>query len=162
MRNTSRSIQRLTRLLPGVLMLAVCVVLLTPSPRADADNGEQPAEQAAAPVIVSVQSSGGTFEVYPAQINLNTNADHQSIIVRSRRDDGVTVDLTEAVNLALEDGNIATVQDGVVRPAADGSTHLVVTHNGETARIPVTVSQAGEERRVSFRLDVIPEPLHWK
>ena len=154
MRNKTRDFKRIAGVLPGLLILLACVIVLTPRHQADANNNETEAQPANTPAAPPPQNA--SFEVYPAQISLATNADQQSVIVRTRRADGVTIDLTNQAQISVEDTNIATVQDGVVTPAADGSTNLLVAHGGETVRVPITVTQAGEARPTSFRLDVIP------
>ncbi|XAM01651.1 DUF1549 and DUF1553 domain-containing protein [Phycisphaeraceae bacterium D3-23] len=109
--------------------------------------------QAAAPAV-AVQP--GELEVYPASIDLNTNADHQSLVVRTRRADGVTVDLTHSATYRVENAELASVEGNVVHPKQDGETAIIIEHGGKTARVPLTVSEAGADRPISFRLDVMP------
>ncbi|MFI4859563.1 MAG: DUF1549 and DUF1553 domain-containing protein [Phycisphaerales bacterium JB063] len=117
-------------------------------------NADEPATTPAQAPAQAEQPGG--LEVYPASIDLNTNADHQSLVVRTRRADGVTVDLTHTATYRLENESLASIDGNVIRPLQDGETTVVVEHNGQSARIPLTVREAQADRPISFRLDVMP------
>ena len=127
----------------GVLSLAI-----VQANAQDAQPAEAPAQAAAA--------APGDLEVYPPSIDLNTSADHQTLAVRIRRADGVTIDLTRAATYRVENDELASIEGNTLRPLADGETFVIVEHDGKTARVPLTVRAAGEERPISFRLDVMP------
>lgn len=142
------------RLLPAVALLAGAAAVLYPNLRADAGQ-PGPSSVAVAPALNSADKPGG-LEVYPAAINLTTSADAQCVVVRARRADGVTLDLTGKAVYTVEDPAIAEVHAGVLTPRADGQTTLIVEHRGQRTRVPVKVERSGEDRPVSFRLDVLP------
>ena len=150
---------KLARLLPGLALIAGAAVVLYPNLSATADEpapANATAQTTTTAPTPAIDYKPGDLEVYPAQIDLTTNADAQSVVVRTRRADGVTIDLTGKATLSVEDSNIAEVKGGALYPKADGGTTLIVKHEGKTARVPVTVAKAGEERPASFRLDVLP------
>ena len=139
------------QLVPGlVLMAGACALLITNLP-ADADPGvARPAR------VIQTVAPAGQIEVYPPKIELSTREDEQAIVVRVRRADGVTEDLTRKAKLTLANPSIASVQHGVLRPGSDGDTQLVVEHEGQRVTIPVSVKHATQGRPISFRLDVLP------
>ncbi|MBX2852885.1 MAG: DUF1549 and DUF1553 domain-containing protein [Phycisphaeraceae bacterium] len=137
------------RLLPALLLMVGAGALLVPNLPADADPGAaRPARAQAAPA--------GALEVYPPKIELSTREDGQAVVVRARRGDGVTEDLTRKAKLSIADPSIASVKHGVLRPGSDGETQLIVEHNKQRVTIPVTVKHATKTRPISFRLDVLP------
>lgn len=140
-----------TRSLPGLLLLAGACAVLYPNPPADAGPGNDHRPKANAAAV-----STGPLEVYPAAIELSTRADHQAVVVRTRRADGVTQDLTRQAKLTVADPTIASVKHGVLTPGSDGDTQLIVEHGGQRATIPVTVRDVNKTRSISFRLDVLP------
>ena len=149
----SKRISRLAgagRLLPGLLLMIGAGALLVPNLPADADPGA--ARRARAQAAPAEQQ----LEVYPDQIELSTREDEQAVVVRIRRADGVTEDLTRKAKLSVADASIASVKQGVVRPGSDGETQLVVEHGKQRVTIPVTVKHATKSRPISFRLDVLP------
>lgn len=133
-----------------MFLLAACALFWTNLP-ADANPGDQRQARSAAP-----QDEPGAIEVYPAKIELSTREDEQAVVVRVRRADGVTVDLTRQAKFTVADPSIASVQHGVLRPGSDGQTQLVVEHGEQRVTIPVTVEHATKARPISFRLDVLP------
>lgn len=94
--------------------------------------------------------------VYPPQVSLETAADHQSLVVVVTRPDGTTADVTAEADFTLADEHTARLVDHVLRPLADGQSELHVAWGGRSAVVPVVVKDAGVERPISFRLDVMP------
>ncbi len=116
---------------------------------------DEPPATPADPASAAPAQAGG-LEVYPASIDLNTHADHQTLVVRTRRADGVTVDLTREASYRVENPELASVEGNTLRPKQDGETAVIVEHGGQTVRVPLTVRDASAERTISFRLDVMP------
>ncbi len=96
------------------------------------------------------------IDVYPPDVNLQTLRDRQSFIVVGTYPDGVTVDLTGKAEVALADSKFARIDGNTLHPLADGQTTLNIKAAGHEASIPVHVSQAAEDRPISFKLDVMP------
>ena len=96
------------------------------------------------------------FEVFPADVNLRTSRDRQSVVVRVAEANGVHRDVTAEAKISLADPAKAKFENGVVAPLADGETRLLVAWQGRTAEVPVKVDRAQIEQPISFRLDVMP------
>ena len=143
-------------------MLVLAGVVLLPVIHADADEPAKDAKADATPKTTAHASaeaaanSHNAFEVYPAAIHLVTRADKQTFVVRMRRGDGVTLDLTEKVKVKVADPSIASVKGNLVTPGSDGKTELIIEHQGKTTKLPIVVERAAEDRPISFRLDVLP------
>ncbi|MGB0767444.1 MAG: DUF1549 and DUF1553 domain-containing protein, partial [Phycisphaeraceae bacterium] len=75
---------------------------------------------------------------------------------RTRRADGVTLDLTNKAAYTIEDPSVATARGATLTPGSNGRTKLTITHDGQSVTIPVVVERANEKRPTSFRLDVLP------
>jgi hypothetical protein len=101
------------------------------------------------PAIVKV-------EVFPPDVHLNTLRDRQSLVVQATRGDDVTLDVTSAATWTVANPALARLDGHTLYPVADGATELVVEHAGQTVKVPITVVAAGEERPISFKLDVMP------
>lgn len=96
------------------------------------------------------------LDVFPSVIHLNSKSDLQSVVVQALQVDGVTMDVSTRAEFALDNPSLVEVRDSVLRPVADGKTLLHVRHGGQEATVPIEVTNAREQRPVSFRLDVMP------
>jgi hypothetical protein len=96
------------------------------------------------------------LKIYPAEINLSTRHDQQSLVVQAIFADGVTQDVTAQAAYAFGDKTLARLEHHIVYPQNDGQTELKVKYAGRTLTVPVKVAQARVERPVSFKLDVMP------
>jgi hypothetical protein len=93
--------------------------------------------------------------VYPAEIELSTSRDRQSFVVQVTAPDGVTRDVTDEAKLEIP-AALVNRKGNVLTPKADGSGEMTVTYGGRQIRVPVAVKQAGADRPISFKLDVMP------
>src|SRR5665213_651683 len=125
------------------LVALMAFTLAAPALTARADDKK--ASQAPAP-----------FQVFPADVNLRTSADFQSIIARFTRPDGITQDVTGEAKFELTDPKLASIDGNVVKPLADGETQLKVTWHDQSMTLSLKVKDAKVERPISFRLDVMP------
>jgi len=144
--------------LTWLLGSAVCASLLGGAVM-KTSAADEAAKPAAAPAAAPAQSSadkGAPFQVFPPDVSLETSRDYQNIVVQTTRPDGVTVDVTADAKITVSDGNLAKVEGSTLKPLVDGSGEVVVSYNGHTTRLPLTIKQAKEDRPVSFRLDVMP------
>jgi len=96
------------------------------------------------------------LKVFPAEVNLKTSRDRQSIVLQAVYADGTTRDVTADASYSLGDKTLVKFQDHVLHPAADGQTELRVKYSGKSLAVPVKVEQAAEDRAISFNLDVMP------
>ncbi len=130
------------------LALAALVAIVTASTAAESQpDSKNPASAARVPVSI---------RVYPPNIDLTTARDHQSVIVQSVFDDGVTEDVTDQATFAIADPAPARLESNLIYPIADGSTELKVEFAGRQVTLPVVVKDAGSQPPVSFKLDVMP------
>ena len=85
---------------------------------------------------------------------------HRATISRSlpcsRRDDDVTLDVTEAAQWKLADETFAKMEGNRILPVADGETELICQHGNGEVRIPVKVTKSAETLPVSFEKDIVP------
>jgi hypothetical protein len=110
--------------------------------------------------VLALLAGGGSdvvdVRVFPPAIELSTSSDRQSFVVQVVQADGVTQDATDVAQVSFGDASLVRREGNVLLPAKDGATDMSVTAGGRTLKVPVTVSRAGQERPVSFKLDVMP------
>ena len=56
-------------------------------------------------------------------------------------------DVTASAKLRLADASLASVANQTLAPKKDGSTQLIVEHDGLKTEVPVVVKDAGQSRR---------------
>jgi len=94
--------------------------------------------------------------VFPPDINLESKGDHQSFLVQATYADGITRDVTAEAQVSIANAAFAKLDKNVCLPVADGATELAVSYGGHTVTVPVKVTQAATERKISFKNDVMP------
>src|SRR5438552_18630291 len=99
---------RIKTLTAAAICLALLGILII------ASVGE--AEQSTAP---SAQPAAG-LEIFPADINLETARDTQSIVAKFTQPDGVTRDVTSQCKFEFANPTLARIEGGALHPAADG------------------------------------------
>ena len=108
-------------------------------------------------VFVPVPASPLTdVAVFPAEVQLTTARDRQSIVVQATFADGITRDVTKEATFSVTDPKLLKRDGATLRPAADGTTTLTIGYGGKTVAVPVKVIQATVQPPLSFRLDVMP------
>jgi Protein of unknown function (DUF1549)/Protein of unknown function (DUF1553) len=117
-----------------------------------AGNGDLP-RQVFAP---DVKAPLTKIEVFPAEIQLTTARDRQSIVVQATFADGITRDVTSEATITPADSRLFRRVGAILYPAADGATTLAVAYGGKSLTMPVKVAQATVQSPLSFRLDVMP------
>jgi hypothetical protein len=97
-----------------------------------------------------------SIEARPATIELKQHFDYRQVLITGKLDSGETVDLTRMAKVT-QSGSAANVNaEGVVRPAADGSSELTFTYGNHTVKVPVTVANFAAQQPISFVRDVQP------
>ena len=96
------------------------------------------------------------IQVYPLDVQLTTIRDRQSLIVQSYFENGITQDVTADATFVLSDPNLATIENNVLAPTADGQCELTVTCGGHSVSLSVEVKKAAADKPISFKLDVMP------
>ena len=97
-----------------------------------------------------------SIQVDPANIDLTTVRDRQSIIVQAAYPDGITRDVTDQAKFTLANTALVKQDKNIFYPVADGTTELKVEYGGHTVVVPVAVKQATADPAISFQQDVMP------
>lgn len=137
----------------GLVLAADPAPAAAPAPApAAAPATPPPAAAPAAPPTAAIVK----LEVFPPDVRLNTRRDVQHLVVQATRADGITLDVTGEAQFKLLDSKPVRLEGHALYPVADGTTALEVSHAGHKTSVPVNVSEAANDRPVSFRLDVMP------
>ena len=96
------------------------------------------------------------FSVTPVEINLTSAKDIQSVVAQAQYADGITTDVATAVQWKIENPAVASFNNLLIKPVADGETKLIGSFGGQTVSIPIKVSNAKVRPPVSFTTDVMP------
>ncbi|QDU58119.1 hypothetical protein Pan181_43450 [Aeoliella mucimassa] len=95
--------------------------------------------------------------VYPANAALNHADDYQAVVAVAKRDDGISIDVTNQVEWQLDTaGDIAAFAESTLHPLANGAGQLRAKLGDLHASCQVTVSNVETTNPVSYRHDVIP------
>jgi hypothetical protein len=95
--------------------------------------------------------------VHPAKVALTGADDAAQLIVTATLADGRFADLTADAQFAVVDGKSAAVlPGGRVVPKADGTTEIVVSANGQSVKVPLTVKSMGENLPLNFTNQIVP------
>lgn len=71
-------------------------------------------------LVAAEEVAPAKIHVYPADVQLTTNRDRQSLIVQAEYADGITRDVTAEAKFTLANAALASVEANVLRPLADG------------------------------------------
>jgi len=135
-----------------IALVCLVVGLAAPANAADRKPTELPDQ-----VFVPAPTSPLTgLEVFPAEVQLTTARDRQSIVVQATFADGITRDVTKEATIRIADPKLLKREGAILRPAADGTTTVTIGYGGKTVALPVRVAQATTQPPLSFRLDVMP------
>jgi hypothetical protein len=96
------------------------------------------------------------LHVFPADVNLSTARDVQSIVVQAEYSNGITRDVTDKVAWKLDREDVVSRDGNRLAPRGDGSAKLTVTFEALSVDVSINVTQATTDRPVSFKLDVMP------
>jgi len=96
------------------------------------------------------------FKCYPPEIHLAGFNGRQTVVVQATYSDGITRDVTYDARCRVTDPRLAHFDGTNVEARANGRTDLVVSYEGRTLTVPVTVTNATTVPNISFKLDVMP------
>ena len=150
----------LKRILRSAALIGATIAIGSPS-HADEVPGDEakkqvPAKLAAPAANATSQDQWEELEVYPREIKLRGSGDYQGVVVVARRSDGVTEDVTDAVEWSLPTDPIVKLNQLQLRPLASGQGEITARWNGLSAKSTILVEDAAAARPVSFHLDVMP------
>lgn len=104
----------------------------------------------------SNQPATAELVVSPTTVSLRTPESSQQMLVTSKDASGRFVDVTREANFKI-DGKVARVEaGGVIRPASEGSSKLLIEFNGDRVEVPINITGLAEPAPVSFRNEIIP------
>lgn len=95
-------------------------------------------------------------KVFPADVNLKTRQDRQSLVVQAIYADGVTRDVTAQASFSLANKALAKFDKFTLTPLADGQTELKIKFQGKALTVPIKIESAKAEEPISFIKDVMP------
>ncbi len=110
----------------------------------------------AATAVWGQEATVDSLRVYPPEVILETARSRQLLVVQAVYSDGITRDVSTQAELKFSNEALVRREAATLYPQADGECQLTVTFGGKALTVPVKVSKAGEQRDVSFRLDVMP------
>jgi hypothetical protein len=100
--------------------------------------------------------AGEILSVMPGDISLIGSHSHQQLLVSAIHLDGRRADLTRQASYESLDPSIAAVDEaGVVRPRADGATHIVIRSAAAQIAVPITVRDFEKITPVDFRTEAV-------
>lgn len=94
--------------------------------------------------------------VYPRRVTLDSGTDTHRLVAQTITTQGITVDVSRALDVQFDPAGIAAFREGKLVPLANGEATATVRHNSMSATVKVTVQNATFQPPVSFRMDVIP------
>ena len=106
--------------------------------------------------LLADEVAPASLTVAPADIHLSALRDRQSLIVQAVLPNGLTQDVTDKVEVKVENEALIRREGSTFYPVADGATKVLVTYAGQTIEVPVTVQNCQVDPPISFRLDVMP------
>ena len=97
-----------------------------------------------------------SLNVFPSSIELSGKRDFQKIVGQAVRHNGVTDDVTDELQIIVDDQNIARLDGRTLIPLESGETKLRIQHADLEVTVPVKVAAADVDPPISFQLDVMP------
>ena len=105
---------------------------------------------------LGISCAQAELQVSPTAISLDRPEASQQILV-TEVDGERRRDVTREAKYEFAASNIASIAaDGLLRPAAEGATQLVVKFGDKSINVPVTVSGLQHPVPVSFSFEVLP------
>ena len=104
----------------------------------------------------SIETNGDNtaeFSVFPQAINLSDARDTQTLIGQLQLANGLTQDVSESLEIQMQDSNIADRVGNRIVPKSDGETVAHVKFQNLTFDIPVKVTGAKTQPAISFKND---------
>ena len=118
------------------------------------DNRKPAAETTKAPVVKN--ASPLRLEVFPKDIQLTSLNDRQSLVAQIVYSNGITVDVTDKIQISVAAPNLLKQNGKAFSPVADGETTVKVSIENFNIDVPVKITNAKANRPISFTNDVMP------
>jgi hypothetical protein len=114
------------------------------------------AEQAPAVEKLPANAKVVHISAYPASIHLKHRYDYRQVLLTAELDTGERVDVTRLAKLDKPAALVKVSETGIIRPLADGTGELKFTLAGQSAVLPVKVTDLSKPYAVNFVRDVMP------
>lgn len=105
---------------------------------------------------VGQEVPAGLVTVHPTLVELRNVRWPQSLQVLGTTADGFSLDLRPSATFTSANPAIATVEQGIVRPVANGEANITIIVAGQTLTVPVKVNLPASETPRIFRQEVMP------
>ena len=96
------------------------------------------------------------LEATPNGFELKNPFDYRQVRIDATLDNGDVVDVTRIAEIKSPANSLKLTNTGLIRPAANGKSEMVVSAGGKSIVVPVTVSGQKDAYPVSFVRDVMP------
>jgi len=96
------------------------------------------------------------LKVFPTTVDLHHRRDRQLLVVQATYADGTTRDASSQARYAFAEPGIAKLTNATVYPLSNGISTLKIAFGGRELTVPVSVTNAAQERPISFKLEVMP------
>jgi len=94
--------------------------------------------------------------ILPEQIELRAPHDQQLVVVQRQNGDQRHGQVTQPLKWTSSDPQVATIEEGIIRPAGNGTTKITAQAGEQSATVEVLVSGQDKSTQYSFRRDVLP------
>ncbi|MBK8098758.1 MAG: DUF1553 domain-containing protein [Planctomycetes bacterium] len=109
-------------------------------------------------------SAQATLRVVPERVQLDDGRDHQHLVVWSRTEAGIDVDVTRASTWTFAAPDMVAVDESGarrrLRPLRDGETGLRIDHDGQQVIVPIRITGTAVVPPISFANEVLPTLTH--
>ena len=96
------------------------------------------------------------LEIFPKDIHLTSLNDRQSLIAQVVYSNGVTMDVTDTVQMTVATPDLLKQQGSTFRPSGDGETSVKFSIENFNVDVPVKITNSKATPPVSFSNDVMP------
>ncbi|MFT5300890.1 MAG: hypothetical protein ACI87E_000833 [Mariniblastus sp.] len=113
-----------------------------------------PTEPSTVPVVKNATPI--KLQVFPGDMQLSNVRDRQSLVAQMVYSNGITIDVTEAVQTKVATENLLRQTGKTFRAAADGETTISVSLDSFKVDVPVKITDSQTNPPLSFTNDVMP------
>jgi hypothetical protein len=111
---------------------------------------------AAEPAALAPTTPVTRIEVFPATFTLTSSRAEQRLGVLVTHADGRRWDHARTAKITSATPKVVTVENGIVRPVADGEGTITVEVGGKSATVSVKVEGTKAERTIEFTREIVP------
>ena len=94
------------------------------------------------------------LEVFPEEIELNSQRAHTQLVVTAWLTNGEPRDLTHDVQISSNGPQLVSISKGIVRPIKNGACQITIQHGPHKLEIPVKITQQLRPDPVRFNTEI--------